>query len=208
MNIQIGKVYMNKVTNQKTIYPNKSRKYLLPCLKEHGTDFINKLNNVFKVAVGVGDVIVDNCGMRYEKHMFILIDTTVANKFFLDFISWIKDQPMYQDDYVFGNIQSSPFHMVVVNLPVKFWDSFEHFKVGAYSKMFDTNTVNTYFNNHPTHTKVLLKDLGYRPIFVKKLNRIYKSEVNASDWDGELDLPPIFDLEIFNEHLKLFCNNE
>jgi len=206
MDIQVGKIYMDKVIEQKIIFPNKTKKYLLPCLKEYGNIFINKLNNVFKVAVGIGDIIVDNCGYYHEKHIFILLDSIIANKFFLDFLDWIKKQSMYQDDYVFGNIQKSKYHMVVLKFPEKFYDSFETFKVGKYSSMFNKETIDSFFNNHPKTKLVFIKDHNYKVYFVDKVNEIYnlkgEHRVREEEWEGELDFPPKDKKEIFNHHLK------
>lgn len=201
MKVQIGEVYMDKVTNQKTIYPNKTRKYLLPCLREYGDTFIQKLNNVFKVAVGIGDMIVDNCGLKHEKHIFILLDSSIASKFFIEFLDWIREQPMYEDDYVHDNIQKSTYHMVILKFPEKFYDSFETFKVGEYSKMFTKETIDTFFQKYPDVQKVLIKDNNYKIIFTKKVNKIFGTTVQPDEWNGELDFPPTNKTEKFNHHL-------
>lgn len=202
MKIQIGEVYMDKVTSQKIIYPNKTKKYLLPCLKEYGSEFEKKINSVFKVAVGLGDIVISNRGMAHERHIFILIDSTVAIKFFIDFLDWIKDQVMYEDDYVFGDIQKSNFHMVILKFPEKFWGLFTPFKKGEYSTMFSSDTVKQLFNNHPKVAKVLIRDRNYRIVFTKKLNKIYGLTLNPHEYDGELDGPPRDEEEYFNHHLK------
>lgn len=202
MKIQIGEIYMDKV-GDKTLYPNKTRKYLLPCFREYGELFITKLNSVFKVAIGIGDIIVENSGRNhFEKHIFILLDTTIAKKFFVDFLEWIKDQPMYEDDYVYDNIQKSTFHMVILTIPEKLLTSFEEFKKGNYSNMFSKEQINVFFELHPEIKKVLIKDHQYRIIFTKKLNRKYNSTVKSEDWEGELDFPPTPETDIFNHHLK------
>lgn len=193
---------MDKVTDQKVTYPNKTRKYLLPCLKEYGEDLINRINNVFKVAIGIGDIIVDNCGYKHEKHIFILLDSIIANKYFKNFLEWIREQSMYQDDYVFDNIQKSQYHMIVLKLPEKFYDTFETFKLGNYSQMYDQETIDKFFSNYPKVKMVFIKDHEYKLYFVKKVNKRYNSSVNADEWLGELDFPPTEKTEIFNHHLK------
>lgn len=202
MKIQIGEVYMDKVTSQKIIYPNKTKKYLLPCLKEYGEEFEKKIKSVFKVAVGLGDMVISNRGMLHERHIFILIDSTIAVKFFIDFIDWIKDQTMYEDDYVFGDIQKSCFHMVVLKFPEKFWGLFLPFKRGEYSTMFSSETITQLFSNHPNVLKVLIRDHNYRIVFTKKLNKIYGLSLSPYEYEGELDMPPKDEEEIFNHHLK------
>lgn len=204
--VQLGEVYMDKVTQQKTIYPNKTRKYLLPCLKEYGEIFIQRLNNVFKVAVGIGDIIISKSGLKHEKHIFILLDSTIAPNYFLGFLNWIKDQPMYEDDYVYGNIQKSGLHMIVLKFPDRYYDSFETFKIGKYSGMYSQEVINNFFNNYPDTQKVFIGDHNYKIVFMQELNEWLNNtreqdQIKPEEWEGELDFPPD-ENETFNHHLK------
>lgn len=63
-----------------TIYYNKTKKYLLPCLKSYGEDFENKINNLFKLAIGIGDFALIDMGVKLEGHIFILVDTNLSRK--------------------------------------------------------------------------------------------------------------------------------
>lgn len=202
MKVQIGEVCMDAVTEQKITYPNKTRKYLLPCLKEYGESFTNKINNVFKVAVGIGDIITDNCGFTHEKHLFILLDSNISPGFFNDFIDWIRDEPMYEDDYVYGNIQKSSYHMVVLRIPEKYYESMDKFKEGKYSEMYDQDTIQAFFDKYPEVQKVFIRDHNYRIEFTKKLNRRFNTTIKPEEWEGELDLPPTDKTEKFNHYLK------
>lgn len=202
MKIQIGEVYMDKVTKVKTLYPNATRKYLAPCLEEYGKGFMAKLDNTFKVAMGVGDIVVGNRGLKHEKHIFILLDSKVAPSYFQEFLHWIRDQSMYADDYVYDNIQKSYFHMVILKLPEKYYDTFETFKIGEYSKMYNRKDIDVFFRNHQEAKQVLIKDHNYKITFVGKMNKKFGTTVNPKEWDGELDYPPDPDRDIFNHHLK------
>ena len=211
MKIQIGEVYMGKIIQDDieirvpSLYPNKTRKYLLPCLKEYGDEFMFRINNVFKIAAGVADIVTDNCGFTHEKHIFMLLDSKVASSFFIGFLDWIKEQEMYEDDYVFGNIQKSTYHMVVIRLPEKFWGSLDDFKDGSYSRMYSAETIQKFFREYPDVIKVFIKEHNYKINFVTKtLNRKFGTNLthqDAEDWDGEVELKPD-DKEIFNHHLK------
>lgn len=201
MKIQVGEIYMSEVTQQKTIYTNKTRKYLLPCLKEYGANFIVKLENVFKIAVGIGDIVVSNRGIKHEKHIFILLESTIAPNHFIEFLEWIKQEPMYEDDYVFNNIQKSTSHMIVLKIPEKFYDSFETFKLGDYSKMYTRSDIDLFFKSKPEIKQVLIKDHNYKIKFIGKLNKVWGTTIKPSEWEGELDTK-IDHEEIFNHHLK------
>lgn len=200
MKTQIGEIVMGKVS-KRPILANKTRKYLLPCLKEYGRDFTSRLESVFKVAVGIGDVIVSNRGIKHEKHIFILVSSSIARDFFIDFLDWIREQDMYEDDYTFGNIQTSELHMIIIKLPIKFYDAFETFKLGSYSKMYSEKDIEELFNKKPQFKKVIVKSKDYKISFVKELNSIFNTNITPEEYDGELDLPPDKN-EIFNNHIK------
>lgn len=209
MKIQIGEIYMDKVTNSPTLYTNKTRKYLLPCLKAYGAHFMTRLDNVFKIAVGIGDIVISNRGFKHEKHLFILLESVLPitggkrrliSDHFIEFLDWIKTQPMYEDDYVFDNIQKTTSHMVILKLPLEFYDTFETFKLGEYSKMYSKVYVDKFFKARPEIKRVLVKDHNYKLEFVGKINRRWGSSIKASEWEGELDDKPD-NKEIFNHHL-------
>lgn len=207
MKTQIGEIWMD-ASNNKMTFPNKTFKYLLPCLKEYGNIFRLKISNVFKVAVGLGDIVVDKYGtVTYERHVFILIDSSIANKFFVSFLEWIRTQPMYENDYVYDDIQKSNLHMVVIKLPEKYYDSFLAFNKGKYSEMFQGKTIEEIFDNHPDAVAVLIKDHNYKVKFLKRLNKFLnntnpKDHIKPNEWEGEIEFPPTSKEEIFNNHLK------
>jgi hypothetical protein len=216
MKIQIGEVQMESFKQQKviiksieteeeqTILPSKTTKYLLPCLKEYGVKFTKMINLVYKVAAGIGDAILINRDIKHEKHVFLLLDGKMPtyNKHLATFLDWIKDQPMYVDDYVYGDIQKSTFHMVILQLPEKYYNSFETFKKGEYSKMYSIEDVVKFFENHPVAKAVLIKDHEYRVVFTGKVNKRYNTCILPTEFIGELDFRPTTASEIFNHHLK------
>lgn len=212
MKIQVGEVVMDVLLHRKVrsapvkytdeIVPNKSRKYLLPCLKEYGTEFVEKLNGVYKVAIGIGDIIVSKRGFKHEKHLFLLLDSYIAHSYFTEFLCYIKQHESYQDDYVYGNITKSTYHMIVLKIPERFYDTFETFKLGEYSKMYSKTDIETFFSNHPRYKKILVKDAKYKIKFAEELNNFYQTTIKPEDIKGELDFPPQESEEIFNTHLK------
>ena len=200
MKIQVGEIYMSEVTQQK-IYTNRTRKYLLPCLREYGANFMVRLDNVFKIAVGIGDIVISNRGIKHEKHIFILLESTIAPNHFIEFIEWIRQQSMYENDYVFDNIQKSTSHMVILKIPEKYYETFETFKLGDYSKMYTKAEITAFFKSKPEIKQVLIKDHNYRIRFVGKLNKIWGTSLDPNEWEGELDTK-VDENEIFNHHLK------
>lgn len=220
MQIQVGEIKMEEITDQniviqikgieekQIITPSKTSKYLVPCLKEYGPMFTNRLRGVYKVAAGIGDAILVNRDIKYEKHVFILLDSKIAPDYFISFLKWIKEQTMFVDDYVYGDIQKSTFHMVVLKFPEKYYTSFDKFKLGKYSEMFGEEDIEKFFENHPTSKAVLIKEHSYRIKFTRKLNKEFnlsgKHVVTPEYWKKEnleLDMQPTLTTEIFNHHL-------
>lgn len=195
MDFHLGKISM---TPRKTMVLNKTRKYLFPILKEYGEDFKNKFNSIFKVACGIGDTTVAQSGVIYEKHLFLLVDSSIKRNVFLDFMDWIKNEPYYEDDYVFGNIVKSDLHMFVLKIPDKFLVSLEIFKLGKYSKMYSFSEINLFFNNYPEVQKVLTRDPTYKIEFIALVNKEFQTNIEDFDIeDYELDFPANKKEEIF-----------
>lgn len=207
MKMQIGEASMSEVSKgwlgtKIPFVSNKTQKYLVPCLKKYGPEFEKRYASAFKVAIGLGDMIISDTAVRYEQHLFILFETKQATRFFIEFLEWVKEQDYYEDDYVFGNIQSTTQHMVIVKLPDECVQPLEVFLYGFYSSMYPVKEIDDLFKNHPEVQKVLIKDHNYRIQFVGKLNKEYGSTVKPSEYDGELDVPPKESDEYFNIHLK------
>jgi len=203
MTIQVGTIEMIKLdSGEDTIHNNKSRKYLLPCVKEYGKGFSDRLSNVFKVAIGIGDIVVRNRGLRHEKHLFILVDSTIAPDHFEEFHQYIKYHKAYQDDYVFGDIRTSPLHMFIIKFPEKYYDAFETFKIGDYSKMYSKEDIDKFFNNQPQYRRVLIRDRKYKIKFIEEVNREFGTQLKPEDDVKEYDFPPTRESEVFNTHIK------
>lgn len=179
-------------------FDNHTKRYLLPCVKSYGEDFVNKVESVFKVAVGIGDKILSDSGLSYNNHLFILIDTKKSVKHWKSFLDYIKEQPMYEDDYPFDNIKTGHLHMVVIKLPQDYFKSLEKFKHSQYSKMYSHEQINSLFTANNQVRKVLLKDYNYKVEYTEKLNKLYETNINPKDLEGELDFPLDKRKEIFN----------
>jgi hypothetical protein len=204
MNIQVGDIFLDKITNQRDwgIFSNKTRRYLLPCLKFYGKEFTSRLNDAYKVAVGIGDIIVANRGYKHEKHIFILLDSNIAPTHFRTFLDYVRKHESFDNDYVYGNIQRTTLHMIIVKLPSRYYKTFETFKMGNYSKMYSEADVDNFFNVHPVYRRVLIKDNRYKIKFAKQVNEEFGTNLKPEDMIGELDLPPTTESEIFNTHIK------
>lgn len=207
--IQLGKIFMNR-----------TRKYLMPVLKDYGSDFSSKINNLFKVAVGIGDIIVDNCGIHHEFHLFILVDTLSNTSNFISLLDDIRRHSSYEDDYVYGNITKSRYHMIVVKIPDNYHFSLGKFKKGRYSQMYNESDLKKLFsfdsekvtNEYRKIQKVLIKDHNYKFEFAKIIQQEFDIPDYSSDDIGdesEFDFPLLNIEEIFSlKKPKININEE
>lgn len=172
-----------------TIYMNQTKKYLLPCLKDYGVEFSQKMGNLFKLAIGIGDFALIDMGIKLEKHIFILIDTNLSRKHFNSTMNWLRLQEYFSFDYPFDDIHKGHLHMVAVKIPEKFHKTLGKFRDGQFSEMYNYEDLELYFKGKDQELKVLTKDKIYKVEFVEKVNELYKTNINPDTWTGELDFP-------------------
>jgi hypothetical protein len=195
MKIQLGEVSMVE---------NKTKKYLLPCLKAYGDEFTKRIATVWKVAIGIGDIVTIKSNINFEKHIFILCETKKDIDSFLRFLDWIKEHDMYEDDYAFDNINDGCLHMLVIKLPEKFYDAYETFKKSEFSHMYSKEDLEIFFKDKPDIVKILIRDHNYKLEFSKFLEKEYGVQIPVTDIDDtfEFDLPISEYEEIFNTDLN------
>lgn len=197
MKIQLGKITINK-----------TKKYLLPCLRAYGSKFIEMFESVFKVGVGIGDIILVEKGVSYEQHLFVLLDVTnnasnaeVGKKHFNKFMTWVKQQDMYEDDYAFDSLNTGRLHMVVIKLHPSCYKALHQMRQSQFSKMYTLLEINEYFKDKP-ETQILIKDHNYRIQFTAKINEMYDTMMRPEEFEGELDFTINKSEEYFNGHTE------
>lgn len=185
MKIQLGVIQINR-----------TKKYLLPCLKEYGPEFEKRIANLFKLGVGIGHIALADMGIDLKKHIFILVDTKLSRKFFKETIAWLRIQDYYETDYPFDDIHRGHLHMIVVKLPKKYYQAYGRFKQSQFGDMYEYEDLVTHFKGKE-ELKVLTRDEQYKVEFVELVNGIYKTTVSPEEWTGELDFPIKLEEEIF-----------
>ena len=170
------------------IYLNKTYKYLSKVLKEYGEEYMTKINSVFKVALGIGDMLLIKNGIIYEQHIFLLINTEIAKSHFKDFINYIVNHESYEDDYVYDNVLSGNLHMVVLKIPEKHYSTMLWFKKSVFSKMYTKEDVEKYFKDREEKL-ILIKDHDYKIKYVEDLNKTWGTNVKPEELEGELEYP-------------------
>jgi len=185
-----------------SVYTNKTKKYLLPTLKEYGDNFEKKLVNLFKLAIGIGDIALIDMGIVIEHSIFILVDTKFSRKNFKDIIVWMRCQSYYQFDYPFDDIHTGHLHMLVIKIPERFETTSTEFQQSKYSKMYEFKDLNELFGKKQEQLDVFNRDSHLLIKFVDKINKIFNTNVSPDGWEGELELPLKDEEEYFN--VKLF----
>lgn len=189
MQIQIGKIYVNKTL-----------KYLFPTLRAYGPGLRNKISELHKVAVGVHD---DFYKAQITPSIFILIDREHYRNKTISTLNWLRYQPYYVTDYPYDDLVNGRLHMIILRLPKRFHHSFEAFTKGKYSEMFTDEEIEEFVKTDVDMFgayKVLTRKKEAYTEFLEKIEESFGMvEVKATDLiDKELDFPLEKEKEIFN----------
>lgn len=191
MKIQINEIQLNK-----------TKRFLLPCLRVYGEKFEKMLTSVFKVGIGIGDILLTKrAGVVYEQHLFVLVDTKSFVPGWKAFIKWIREEEqshIYEDDYIFDDIGNGRLHMIVIKLPENCYKPLQWMKHSQFSKMYSAKQISEYFKENSTEKRILVKDQDYKVHYTNKLNELYGTSVNPNELEGELEMPTKKDEEVFN----------
>jgi hypothetical protein len=183
------------------LYKNKTYSYLYPVLKGYGNTFINKFNPVFKLAVGVHDTLLDGSTVSKSSNLYVLTDTKINETKFQEFKEWVTCQDYCIADYCpDSEINKSRKYMFVIKIPPEYEKAYGEFLKGNYSKMYNENALNLLFQSKDSKEyKVLTKDPKVIPLFIKKLEEEFGTQVSQEEIeDAEYDLPLVRREEIFN----------
>lgn len=192
MRIQLGQILINQ-----------TKKYLVPCLKVYGAEFERRITAVWKVGFGIGDTITIKSNILFEKHIFILCDTKANVTSFTQFLDWLKEQDMYEEDYAYDNLNDGCLHMIVIKLPEECYHSYETFKKSEFSNMYSKEDLERFFDKNSDVVKVLIKDHNYKIEFSRFIKEMYEVDIPAHEItdDFELDFPISEHEEIFNKEI-------
>lgn len=193
MKIQIGSIVMNK-----------TRKYLAPCLRLHGSNFITRYGDVYKVAIGIGDIVAIKSNISFEKHIFILLESKTNSQSTTSFLKWVREQSFYEEDYAYDHISKGHLHMLIIKLPEECYDAHDNLLKGDFSEMYSPEQLKSFFDQSTEVYKVLTKDHDYRVTFSKKLKEEYDVDLSPDDFDSKIEFDfPIRQIEeAFNTELN------
>jgi hypothetical protein len=179
-------------------YETKTWKYLVPCLRVYGDEFVDKWSFAYKVALGIFDYSVKDVKKYQGDNIYCLIDINKNSDKFEEFIEYIKLQPFYTGHYPFKKLESG-LVMVVIKIPEVFKETYNLFLQGKYSQMYTKDIIDKIF---PIKTKqkqrdVLLKSKEGFKSFQQTFYDFMEMEIDDINV-AEYDLPLINKEEIFN----------
>jgi hypothetical protein len=151
------------------IYVNKTKKYLLPIVKDYGNELVSKLSSIHKLAMGIHDDIIPD-HFNFNNHIFILVDVSIKPNNFNKMIQWLRLQSYYAADYSFDDIIEGNQHMIVLKLPDKHKTIYNHFMNSKFSKMYTKDMIKNYFKSDDIRFGVLTRSETTVKSFVDKIN--------------------------------------
>jgi len=205
MDIKIGKQYINKTW-----------RFLVPCLKTHGTTFVNKFNPLFKLAVGIHDTYLDGSALSNGRNIYVLIDKKHRQKDYEKFMEYIKYQNYFKGEYCpDSKIITSRKNIVIIEIPKQFNNAYDKFLQGKYSKMYNDEELKFLYESILTKKNLteeqkrkkrdyeILSKTGTngKEDFLKSVSKEFGVTINPevfSDPELEWELPLKKKEEIFN----------
>ena len=174
MNIEIGKQYENKTWF-----------YLTPVLRGHGNTFITKFNSVWKLAVGIHDMLLDGSDIANGRNIYILFDKKFNESKFEDFLQYVKYQDYYKADYSFDtDLQNSRKHMIIIKVPKMFNNAYDMFLKGKYSKMYEKEYLEKFFsskNRKHVYDIMTKKSRETFNNYIKKIEETFNVQFDSDD---------------------------
>ena len=174
-------------------YRNKTSRFLLPCLIEGHDNILSlKMNDMFILGCGLGDMSLYNNPdyiFLQKSPIYLLLDRAAVKRKTEDFIYWLKYQPYFLKDYPMDLVGRA--HMVIIDLPEKYYLAYDNFLEGRYSELFSKDEINRLFPIGSKEHKVLMKDKSILLEFATELKNLFElRELEPSEIEeSELELP-------------------
>lgn len=181
-------------------YQNKTKKYLLPVIKDYGRELITKLNSLPKIAIGVNDAIIPE-NMNLNNHIFILVDINIKQENFTKILYWLRKQDYFECDYSFDDIINGNKQIIVLKLPRNHKNTYNYFINSKFSKMYPEEIINRYFKKTDFRFGVLTKSNSTIKSFVDKINSMHNTDLNYEEFTDEVEFFIKEEEEIFNYNL-------
>ena len=183
---------LNKSTlTVNNVVRNRTLLYLSKIFRLYDYNLYNRIKRFKPIAIGIDDCYYNH---RDINAIFVLISSKID-------ISFIKDCPIFETDYIFDDISTAQLRMLVFKFPEEYNDIFQRFLNSTYSEMFTDEQLELIF---PTvHDKqdfvysILKNTVHRRRQFLKLTNTMFKTTLVLNDV-SQGDFPIKLENEIFN----------
>ena len=200
----------------KTFQLNNTGQLLSPVMNCFSNDLKQAVVNSNLLCWAVGDCVHSKIYKKekLEPCLFLLIDRNgewledkkrylsikSSRQTFNRNLKVMRKDPHYITDYSWSYLNNR--HVVAFHIPKKYYNAFNSFVKGEYSKMYSEQDLEVLkMKSNRVTMSIVTKDRSLIPFFEKGLNDYYRSSIELpDDFDGELSLPFIPDREIFNWH--------
>lgn len=174
---------------EKEFYKNKTRKYLMPCLKGYGEHYANFISSVFKLAVGIYDTSIKDTPINSDRCIFMLTDMNPGSTAYLNFLDYIKKHMSYVTDYCFEpSIEDVTKRMFILRIPVQYEKAYEMFIQGKYGNMFTEKEIDDLFNAKRSKNEIaiLKRDASAITNLQDSIKREHGQFIKDSDFIGDI----------------------
>lgn len=199
--------------DEERIFVNKTSRFLLPCLRGYGEDFVKRFNSFYKYAVGISDSYWYGVTKDRGRYIFILCNTGKNIYQIHNFLHWIKKKPFFVESYCpDAAIKTSNKLMIVLEIPERFNNAYDMFVQGKFSQMFTEEEKELLFLDKNLESyQILSRSIDYMESFVNKLNSEFETSIKVKDFDEippEMEIPLKSVEEIFNSSKEYFLSSE
>lgn len=214
--------FKKEITLTDELYRNKTHTYILPIIKDYGSEFVNMFaENLNPIAYTIGDMSHDvnyldnnylyvtctmNSSVEYTKRIF---NPERFNNF-KKFLEWVKNYSCYVTEYMQGDVWDNRYTFVF-NMPEGYENVKRTFMNGDYSSLYTQEQLNRIIPKKfkrgdveylSSVYRVVTKDPSYLPLFNQKLKEDFDGLDIDIDDERELDYKPQLHQEVLNYNIN------
>jgi hypothetical protein len=212
--------FKTNITLTDDLYRNKTHTYILPVIKDYGSDFVDKFAaNLKPIAYTIGDMSHD---INYQDNNYLYVTCTMNTSVaynrkvfnpevyerFKYFLEWVKNYSFYVTEYIQGDISDNRYTFVF-DMPKGYENLKRDFLNRKYSTMYSKEQIarlidKTFKRGDIDYLsnvyRVLTKDPAYLTIFNQRLkdDGLLSKDADPITDDIELDYKPQIHQEVLN----------
>lgn len=186
----------------------------MPCLKEYGGHFVNRLNVTRKMAAGIYDTLLNGAQVGAGRNVYVLFNKKSTPKEFKSFLNYTKGQSYFKYDYCpEPDLLAAYAHCIVIEIPEKYFGAYDKFLQSKYSEMYNEQELKYLFSSKGKQEEyaILSKSNTALTKFKKTIEEEFGEKINTeSVYNSEWELPLKKKEEIFNctSEDRIFFNKD